>query len=107
MPIRNKENHISHLLIRCKLNSQMPISISLIKLRTSLEQRNSRIAMTFSDRMMQSCLPCAVGGIERTLVGQHQLYHGHGADCGGTVQGKLATLVFDAGRCFVGEEESS
>jgi len=40
------------LLIRRKLDSQMTIHISLIMFRTSLEQRNSGIAMALSNRVM-------------------------------------------------------
>lgn len=65
--------------------------------------------MPLSHSMMQGGPPIAVGRVQRALVLDQQVHHGHGAHGGGAVEGVLASFVADAGGCRgvlvgVGEE---
>lgn len=53
--------------------------------------------MTLSHSMMQGGPPVIVGCVQRALVVDQQVDHGHRAHGGGAVEGILASLVADAG----------
>lgn len=54
--------------------------------------------MTLGDGVVQRRLAVAVGRVQRALVLQQEVHHGHGADGRGAVEGVLAAPVPHAGR---------
>ena len=56
--------------------------------------------------MMQGRQTGDVGGVQGAPVLEQQAHHGHGADGGGAVEGRLAARVLDAGGGAVGDERA-
>src|SRR5215469_15395469 len=93
LPLRTLKNIPPHLRIWCQLNRQPSFTIFLLPLGPLAKQKNSRIPMPFTNRMVQTRQPIYIPSIDGTPTLQQQSQHGHTPNRGRPMQRQLASPI--------------
>jgi len=106
----------THLFVWSKVQSKHPVKVFPVYLCSGLQKRNCGVpcsnrcqcpsissklswdlTVSLRDCMMQRCISGDIGGIQRALVLDQEVDHGHRTNSRSPVEGVLAPFVPNAG----------